>query len=106
MQESVQSFFGYKSMDEAMIPCAEPHVNMNYMHAPDYDLQMRFLSRYMADAAPPDRLLTLVLSVGYWVWTPEVPQVREVHLLTPRLRLDAAMTSVQLRRPIWTSWSP
>ena len=75
MQESIQTFFRYKSMDEAMMPCAEPHVNMNYMHAPDYDLQMRFLSRYMAHAAPSDRLLTLVLSVGYWVWTPEVPQV-------------------------------
>ncbi len=80
LQESIQSFFRYKSTDEAMMPCAEPHVNMNYMHAPDYDLQMRFLSRYIADAAPSDRLLTLVLSVGYWVWTPDVPQVPTVHL--------------------------
>ena len=75
MQESIQSFFRYQSTDEAMLPCAEPHVNMNYMHAPDYELQMRFLERYVADAAPSDRLLTLVLSVGYWVWTPDVPQV-------------------------------
>ena len=58
------------------MPCAEPHVNMNYMHAPDYELQMRFLKRYMAEVASSERLLTLVLSVGYWVWTPDVPQVR------------------------------
>ena len=58
-----------------MVSCAEPHVNMNYMHAPDYELQMRFLKRYMAEVASSQRKLTLVLSVGYWVWTPDVPQV-------------------------------
>ena len=85
-----------------MLPCAEPHVNMNYMHAPDYDLQMRFLRRYIADAAPSDRLLTLVLSVGYWVWTPDVPQVPIIHCAradTEAACLRQDVTSVRAAQP-------
>jgi len=76
LQESIPELFHYDSMEKAMLACAEPHVNMNYMHAPDFELQEQLLRRYMASvaAAGKERSLTLVLSVGYWVWTPEVPQ--------------------------------
>ena len=77
LQETIPKLFNYDSMEQAMLACAEPHVNVNYMHAPDFELQEQLLRRYMATvaAAGKERSLTLVLSVGYWVWTPEVPQV-------------------------------
>lgn len=85
MQESMPALFQYDSTEQAMLACAEPHVNINYMHAPDFELQQQFLEHYMETVAKPskERSLTLVLSVGYWVWTPEVPQVR-AHLPPPR----------------------
>ena len=116
-QESIRHMFRYQSMDEAMMPCAEPHVNMNYMHAPDYELQIRFLKRYMAEVASSERSLTLVLSVGYWVWTPDVPQVHLALMcllanclwLTWRITLMRSLERRLLfftRRITWTFWSP
>lgn len=66
-------------MQEAMQACAEPHIKMNYMHSPDFEVQQRFVERYIETVAAPskERSLTLLLSVGYWVWTPEVPQVSD-----------------------------
>lgn len=71
------ALFQYNSTEAAMLACAEPHININYMHAPDFALQQRFIGHYMETVAgiSKERSLTLVLSVGYWVWTPDVPQV-------------------------------
>ena len=77
LQESIPELFHYDSMKSTMQACAEPHINMNYMHSPDYEVQKSFIKRYMetVDAPAKERSLTLLLSVGYWVWTPDVPQV-------------------------------
>lgn len=41
-----------------------------------FPLQYRYLEQYAAHNLDSGRQLTMVLSVGYWVWFPEVPQVR------------------------------
>ena len=50
----------------------QPHVAVNYMHAPDYVLQRRYIEHYVDHVLEPSRQLMMVLSVGYWVWFPEV----------------------------------
>lgn len=73
LQDTIPDFFRYTPSAEPMMLCNKPHVTINYLHAPDYVLQRRYLTQYMDTALEEGRQVTLVLSVGYWVWFPEVP---------------------------------
>lgn len=73
LQDTIPEFFRYSPNVEPMMLCAKPHATINYMHAPDYVLQRRYLTQYMDTALEQGRQVTLILSVGYWVWFPEVP---------------------------------
>jgi len=74
LQDTIPEFFKYSPNQDPMLLCKDPHVAINYMHAPDYVLQRRYLEQYMEHIVDEGRQVTLVLSVGYWVWFPEVPQ--------------------------------
>lgn len=50
----------------------------------------RYLDHYMANVGEPGRKLTMVLSVGYWVWFPEVPQVGVLNFLGGVMRIGSA----------------
>jgi hypothetical protein len=41
MQETIPSFFKYSPDADPLLLCERPHVDVNYMHAPDYELQLR-----------------------------------------------------------------
>lgn len=40
-QDTIPEFFKYSPNQDPMLLCKDPHVAINYMHAPDYVLQRR-----------------------------------------------------------------
>ncbi len=73
----------------------------------------RYLEHYMTHVLEPGRQLTMVLSVGYWVWFPEVPhdyldflellasKVANVVVVSIPTSHVTAHTGKQVRRAPW-----
>ena len=57
--------------------CSKPAVAVNYMHAPKWSDQAATLERYWPSASTDGRLPVVVLSVGFWEKSAEVPEVRD-----------------------------
>lgn len=55
--------------------CSKPAVAINYAHAPQWSDQAAALERYWPSATTEGRLPVVVLSVGFWEKTSEVPEV-------------------------------
>ena len=41
MQDIIPSFFRYSQDADPLMLCEKPHAAVNYVHAPDYELQLR-----------------------------------------------------------------
>lgn len=59
--------------------CSKPAVAINYAHAPQWSDQAAALERYWPSATTEGRLPVVVLSVGFWEKTSEVPEVSSLH---------------------------
>lgn len=57
--------------------CSKPAVAVNYMHAPKWSDQAATLEQYWPSASTEGRLPVVVLSVGFWEKSAEVPEVRD-----------------------------
>mmetsp|Transcript_4695 Transcript_4695/g.13492 ORF Transcript_4695/g.13492 Transcript_4695/m.13492 type:complete len:605 (-) Transcript_4695:890-2704(-) len=74
LTDIVPSFFASASNVEPGLLCSKPAVAINYAHAPQWSDQAAALERYWPSATTEGRLPVVVLSVGFWEKTSEVPE--------------------------------